>query len=226
MQVRLTMGGMVLMVVMGGMATREAMSVAVSSAPQGAATQGAAQVPKVEMVDNLEYASWAKHAVGTQVTLTTKAFARGALVSQSDVTYRLVKLTDKTATVELVLIDEQGVIRAPRPAEIPAKVPKAQVQGPGPVLGEGLGGSELGANRMGKEEVEVLGKKVQARLEESTEKVGGEEMRFKVWKSDEVPGGTVRMEGSLGDGTARTTMTVKGIIEGVGAAATTEKARE
>jgi hypothetical protein len=153
-----------------------AVLVALAVAPNGVA----------EQVESPLYASWARHKVGTAVTLrsVTEAGA-GAGKAETTTTYRLVELDDKKAVVEMVVVSNatgKEVKNAPQRLEIRRLFPLL----PG-VKKEDVG-KPSGAIAKGEETISVAGKEYKAQWYDSKGRTEAGESIARTWISDEVPG--------------------------------------
>lgn len=167
----------------------------------------AARPDDKDKVENPYYKFWSKSKVGATVELkeTTKTAAAGDTPADEEVkliTQKLVELTPEKAVVETVVTEGEvfGLVQsAPTKHIYPAKMGKA-------VLAELL--QETGAKgaaavlKVGDKEVKVM-------LLTGTIKKGEEETAFKLWLTDQVPGGIakrVRTTKVKGEQVAETTL--------------------
>jgi hypothetical protein len=146
-----------------------------------------------EQVANPHYKFWSKSKPGATVVLkeTTKlSGAAAAAAPEGDdvktVTYKLVEINDKAAVVEARVTQQEEfgfVESAPTRHIFPAKMSKA-------VLQDLI--TETGAK--GEDAMLKVGdKELKTKLFSGTlKKKGGEEVEFKIWLSDEVPGSIVK----------------------------------
>lgn len=159
--------------------------------------------PKTKKIDNPEFASWSKFAVGAFVELTTVSDSMGQK-STSKMTHKLVELTADKAVVETAMVLE-GVPAefAPKPErrDVPKtiEVPdvEAPTQNPDVKVVEG------------EETIDVAGTSVKCKTTESTVTASGMTTKSKTWTSDGVPGLMAKMEmrseGKVGEMTILTT---------------------
>src|SRR5262249_25685928 len=143
-------------------------------------------------VANPYYTFWSKAKPGaTPVYKETTKLSGAAAASAPDatdvktVTYKLVELNDKEAVVEARVTQQENfgfVEAAPTRHIYPAKMSKAVLED----LLEETGAKGVAATlKVGDKELKVMGLT-------GTMKKGGEEVEFKLWLSDEVPGGIVK----------------------------------
>jgi hypothetical protein len=144
-----------------------------------------------DLVENPYYKYWSKSKVGDLVELkeTTKtpAAAKGAEAEEEvkDITHKLIELTAEKAVVETVVTEGEifGLVQsAPTKHIYPAKMNKD-------VLEDLL--RETGAKSTDST-VKVGDKELKAKLITGTTKKGDEEVEFKIWITDEVPGGITK----------------------------------
>jgi hypothetical protein len=154
----------------------------------------AADEPKDELVANPLYEGWASFKKGASVTHEEIVHYKGDapegkyLPDNKDhktIIYKLLNVDDKKAIVQTVVHDHEflSVIEsAPTKHIYPAKVKKNHLE---------LVREKLDA-KTGEDEIEVGGKKYQCKTIEFTRKGDGEETHTKIWRSSDVPGGTVK----------------------------------
>lgn len=129
--------------------------------------------------DNPDYRAWTGFGPGSWVKLVMESAPGGRKTLREDIV-RLVRLTPEQAVVERqtrTTADGRSVPQAPYLETIPAKRDR---------LDEIL--------REGEEEIEVAGRRLRCRVLELERMLDGQKKRVKLWASDEVPGGAVRME--------------------------------
>lgn len=145
-----------------------------------------AQEKDKEMVENPFYKFWSKSKVGASVDLkeTTKTPGRDGAGDSEDVrlvSHKLVELTDEKAVVETVITEGEvfGYVQsAPTKHIYPAKMSKDVLEA---LLKE--------TGTKGKEDtVKVGDKEYKVTIVTGTTKNGDEEVAFKIWLSEEVPG--------------------------------------
>jgi hypothetical protein len=156
------------------------------------ACAAAGRTDEKDQADNPYYKYWSKSKVGASVELkeTTKTAAKGDIPADEDVkviTHKLVELTAEKAVVETTVTEGEvfGFVQsAPTKHIYPAKMSKE-------VLEDLL--KETGAKATDAT-VKVGDKEMKARLLTGMTKKGDEEVAFKIWLVDEVPGGIARRE--------------------------------
>jgi hypothetical protein len=147
-----------------------------------------------EDVDNPYYTYWSKSKVGATVVLkeTTK-LSGPAAASAPDatdikiITYKLVELNKEEAVVEARVKQEEDfgfVEAAPTRHIYPAKMSKAVLAD---LLAETGAKSEPGM-------LKVLDKELKVKVISGTIKKGDENVDFKLWISDDVPGGIAKRQ--------------------------------
>jgi hypothetical protein len=166
-----------------------------------------------EQVTNPYYKFWSKSKPGATVVLkeTTKlsGAAAAAAAEGTDaktVTYKLAELNDKRAVVETRVIQQEDfgyVESAPTRHIYPAKMSKEALQD---LIAETGAKGEAATLKVGDKELKVMA------LTGTMKKKGGEEVDFKIWLCDEIPGGIakrVRTTKLNGEVVAVTTMEVE-----------------
>jgi len=156
-----------------------------------------------DQIDNPTYKAWSKFKPGTSATMKMESDA-GGMKSETETTTTLVELNADKAVVETKMSMNAGGQKMDMPAQktdVPAKLDKppeaAAPNTPKPEVKEST------------EEVEIPGgKKVKAKVTETKSDANGMKTVSKVWMSDEVPGGMVKMETTM-DGTVKGTTTMK-----------------
>jgi hypothetical protein len=146
-----------------------------------------------EQVANPHYTFWSKSKPGATVVLkeTTKLSGAAAAAAPEatdvkTVTYKLVEVNDKAAVVEARVTQQEEfgfVESAPTRHIFPAKMSKAALQD---MIAETGAKGEDAMLKVGDKELKT--KLISGTLK----KKGGEEVEFKVWLSDEVPGSIVK----------------------------------
>jgi hypothetical protein len=155
----------------------------------------AAAVPLVsaqEQVANPFYKFWSKSKPGATAVFKETTKLSGVAASSAPegtdvkiVTYKLTELNDKRAVVETRVTQQENfgyIESAPTRHIYPATMSKA-------VLGDLL--EETGAKGVAAM-LKVGDKEVQVMALSGTMKKGSEEVDFKIWLSDQVPGGIVK----------------------------------
>jgi hypothetical protein len=133
-----------------------------------------------EDMDNPQYKAWSKCKPGAFVKFKMTTEVAGTK-TESEMTTKLVELSAEKAVVETAMVFGGNALPGAK-QEIPAKIKKVEGQ------------ANVEKPKEGEEEIEVAGKKVKAKWVESTIDAGGTKTVSKVWMSDEVPGGTVKVE--------------------------------
>jgi hypothetical protein len=145
-----------------------------------------------EQVVNPYYKYWSKSKPGATVVLKETTKLSGAAAASAPdgtdvkvVTYKLVELTDGRAVVETRVLQQENfgfVESAPTRHIYPAKMSKAILED----LLEEAGAKGVAATlKVGDKELKVL-------VISGKTKKGGEEVDFKTWLCEEVPGGIVK----------------------------------
>ena len=146
-----------------------------------------------DQVANPYYKFWSRSKPGaTSVYKETTKLSGAAAASAPEgtdvktVTYKLVELNDEHAVVETRVLQQEDfgyVESAPTRHIYPAKMSKAVLED----LLEETGAKGVAATlKVGDKELRVMA------LNGSMKKKGDEEVEFKIWLSDEVPGGIVK----------------------------------
>jgi hypothetical protein len=146
-----------------------------------------------EQVDNPYYKFWSKSKPGATVVLkeTTKlsGAAAAAAPEESDVktvTYKLTEVNDKRVVVEARVTQQEDfgyVESAPTRHIYPAKMSKAALED---LIAETGAKGEEATLKVGDKELKTM------LLSGTLKKKGGEEVDFKIWLSEEVPGGIAK----------------------------------
>jgi hypothetical protein len=148
---------------------------------------------KEEMVENPFYKAWANAKPGARVVHIERTKLKGAEsallpdgVDEKRIEYKVIDVSDKRVVLELVVTEKQffgAVQSAPTRQMYPARLKKSNLD---------KFFLETGAKK-GTDTVSVKGKEFKCHTIEGTSKSsGGEEVQFKVWVSDEVPGSIVK----------------------------------
>jgi hypothetical protein len=165
-----------------------------------------------KLVDNPFYTHWAKFKVGSTVTRVEKTTFSGPEktnfpdgIDHKEVTYKLLEVSPKYVAVQ-VIVKERNFLNitesAPTKHFYPAKVTPEHLRA-------GLHDVDV---KLGKDSIEVLGKKMECITASGAEKKDGLEIDHKVWLSEMVPGGIVQQHRSTrqdGKMYAHTTIHVK-----------------
>ena len=158
----------------------------------------------VRAEDNPMYTQWAKFKPGTSTTIVTSSEAAGQ-TSKTETKTTLSEVTPDKVVIETAMSMEAGGQKMDMPAqktEIPKKMetppatpnatPAAQPDMPKPV------------SKTSDASVTVPAGTFKGKLTESTMEMAGSKTTSKVWTSDDVPGGMVKME-SVTDGAMKAT---------------------
>lgn len=142
-----------------------------------------------EMIDNPMYKQWAKYKPGTFVTMKSTSEMAGTK-TESTVTTTLKSVTPEKIVVTMEVVSKMGDQEYKMPAqemEYPAKIKKEDMD-------DVQKAKDKPDTKKGKETVEVAGKKLATNWTEV--KIDNEKMTTvtKMWESEEVPGGLVKME--------------------------------
>jgi hypothetical protein len=146
-----------------------------------------------EQAVNPYYKFWSKSKPGATVVLKETTKLSGAAAASAPegtdvktVTYKLVELNDKEAVVEARVLQQEDfgyVESAPTRHIYPAKMSKQVLED---LLAETGAKGEAATLKVGDKELKVMA------LTGTMKKKAGEEVDFKIWLSDEVPGGIVK----------------------------------
>ena len=165
-----------------------------------------------EMVVNPHYKYWANFKKGATVTRLEKTAFSGPAkeqvpdgIDQKEITMTLLAVSPDSVTVEVVVSERDfldTIVSAPTKKIYPAKVKKSHLRA-------GLHGVDP---KMGKDSLDVLGKKLDCVTASGTEKKDDVEVDHKIWLSEMVPGGIVKHTRTTKQGgktVADTTIVVK-----------------
>jgi hypothetical protein len=167
-----------------------------------------------EMVANPYYKFWAKSkpgAVAVHLEVTKLKGPEGKLlpdgIDEKKIAYKLLKVDEKHVVVEMVVTEQDflGYVQAaPTQYIYPAKLKKSHLERI--LLADG--------GKAGEETVKVGDKEYKCRTFAGTVKEpGGEQVEFKLWLSDEVPGSIVKQVRTAhqkgGEVIAETTITLQ-----------------
>jgi hypothetical protein len=146
-----------------------------------------------EQVANPYYTYWSKSKPGATVVLKETTKLSGAAAASAPdgtdvkiVTYKLAELNGEKAVVEARVTQQENfgyVESAPTRQIYPAKMSKDVLED---LLAEAGAKREASTLKVGDKELKVMV------LAGNLKKKGGEEVDFKIWLSDEVPGGIVK----------------------------------
>ncbi len=133
-----------------------------------------------EMIDNPQYQGWKKFAEGSSATLTSTINAGGQKV-ESESVRKLVSKADDAVTIEVtanVTFAGQAHTSPAHQQKIPAQIDKKDAQ-----------------VSTSSEKVEAAGKTFDCKVYNVTQTTpDGKTVNAKVWITDDVPGGVVKME--------------------------------
>lgn len=144
-----------------------------------------------DLVDNPQYASWAKLKPGSSITLTTDTAAMGQQV-KTEMVQKLSELTPDQAVIEVVMsVEAMGTkqARPPQKVSIKAKVPKDQADRTR--LPEGMKGE---SKELPDETVDAMGKSYTCKVTEFSGVISGMNAKGKIWRNDDVPGQVVKSQ--------------------------------
>ncbi len=177
---------------------------AAATAPATAPTTGPTSVPTTghgPMVDNPHYLAWAKYRAGTQVQLDMNIHSGGQQMTTT-VTMTLNEITPERAVVQSVA--KRNVPEVPEEEShvqlhtFDAKVHQSEAERA--MLPAGAEGE---TKEIGTENVEAAGETYETHVREFTGTVRTVPATSTQWRSDNVPGGLVKMESSTGKNTVQ-----------------------
>jgi hypothetical protein len=153
----------------------------------------AAPLVRAEDVDNPYYKFWSKSKPGATAVLKETTKLSGAAAEAAEeatdvktITYKLAELTDDKAVVEVRVIQQENfgtVESAPTRHTYPAKMSKQALED----FLEETGAKGVAATlKVGDKEMKVMA------ITGTMKKKGDETVDYKIWLSDEVPGGIVK----------------------------------
>jgi hypothetical protein len=160
----------------------------------------------VRAEDNPSYTSWAKCKPGTSTTMLTNS-DMGGQSSKTETKSTLVEVTPEKCVIEIVNHIEAAGQTMDTPAQkvdIPKAMATAQANAEAVAHATGGKAEAKAEAKSTQEEVTVPAGKFKARVTENTIEVAGTKTISKVWMSDEVPGGMVKMEATT-DGAMKST---------------------
>lgn len=140
-----------------------------------------------DMVDNPEYQSWAKHAVGTSVTQHMDMAMTGMNMKQ-EMTHTLMEIKPDSVTIETKMTMDMGGQKQERSntRNVAAKVEKGHEYLPENMKGE--------YKETGKEKIEIGGKSYECTVGEMIGETPQGKMTGKMWRTLDIPGGLAKME--------------------------------
>jgi hypothetical protein len=145
----------------------------------------------VELVENPQYASWAKHKPGTAVVMQMTTNAQGQAMNM-EITQTLAELTPDKAVIEVkTAMDMMGQKQEMPSQKVPvnAKVGKAEAAKAN--LPQGVDGE---TKEVGTETITVAGKGYECKVTEFAGEQQGIKTKGKVWRCDQVPGGVAKVD--------------------------------
>jgi hypothetical protein len=165
-----------------------------------------------EMVDNPMYTAWAKFKPGATVTLsehTTYSGDTNPVPDHKLITYTLQSVSPDKVVVRAVTVEQEAlgtVESAATKHSYPAKLKKSYLAKAAP---------ELQAKK-GEESIKWKDKELECKTLSGSYKKEGDEVEFKFWVNDSVPGGFVKRTRTLKqkDDTITTTATLQSYSEG------------
>lgn len=148
-----------------------------------------------DTVDNPTYASWAKHKVGTIVVLKSTT-SSAMFMSETTITMKLLEVTADKVVIETAgksKLAGMDVELPPSKQDYPKSIPLAK----GVKKEDVAAGRPAGTTKEGTETMKVGGQDVKAKWYEYEVKANGSDVKAKMWLSDDVPGGLVKMESKV-----------------------------
>ena len=166
--------------------------------------------PAEPLVENPHYLAWAKFKPGTTVDLDMILHMAGQQMT-TNVTMTLNEITPEKAVVASVA--KMNVPGLPPQEQkqthaFAAKVVQSEAESAFMPPGAQGESKEVAA-----ETVEVAGKKYDCKVREFTGKIQGQEAKGKMWRSETVPGGLVKMESSSAGTVSKVEMVLKKVTE-------------
>ena len=166
--------------------------------------------PAEPLVENPHYLAWAKFKPGTTVDLDMILHMAGQQMT-TNVTMTLNEITPEKAVVASVA--KMNVPGLPPQEQkqthaFAAKVVQSEAEGA--FMPPGAQGESKEAAA---ETVEAAGKKYDCKVREFTGKMQGQEAKGKMWRSETVPGGLVKMESSSAGTVSKVEMVLKKVTE-------------
>lgn len=145
---------------------------------------------------NPEYTGWAKCKPGASVTIKGNTEAMGQKTAQTMVT-KLVEITPEKAVVETTMTMEVMGQKMAQPAQkrdVPAEIqaPKEGQPKIDPAMVEKAKAAAKDAKK-GTDTVTVAGKTLECTTVEMDNEQNGIKAHTKIWNSDQIPGGMVKM---------------------------------
>jgi len=142
------------------------------------------------MVANPQYATWAKHKLGTSIVLQTSTTSGGASMN-AQIVETLAELTRDQVVIEVQAkidgLSESGIAAPTQRITIKAKVAKSEIDQL--MLPDGTNGQIAPA---GSETISAAGKNYRCNVYDFSATQSGMNFKGKLWRSDDVPGGVVK----------------------------------
>ena len=174
----------------------------------------AAQTAPAQLVDNPIYQSWSSQKVGTKVTSRAETLAQGMTIAM-EVVQTLVEVKPEKLTLEVVTTIDMMGSRQSQPAqkqEVAAKVDASQANLPSGV-GANAAISNVTMKQVGKESVEVGGKKYDCVIHEFEATTAQGKMTGKLWNTPLIPGNLAKSETNIAGRLTATSKTTVTLIE-------------
>jgi len=149
---------------------------------------------RAEQQENPAYKSWAKYKPGTSTTMVTSSDA-GGQVSKTQTKSTLAEVAADKVVVDVVMSMEAAGQKMDMPAqkmEVPKMIEVPKAAPDAPVAGQPA--MPKADTKTSDADVTVGAGTFKAKLTESTMDIAGSKTSSKVWMSDDVPGGMVKME--------------------------------
>ena len=153
-----------------------------------------------EQIENPQYKAWAKYKPGTTVTLKTET-DMGGNKADMETTTTLSDLTAEKAVVETKMTMVAAGQKMEMPAnkmDIPAKIDKVVD------VAATMPDAPKADVKESTETLDIAGQKIKCKCVETKTTKDGTTSVAKVWTSEEVPGGLVKMDSTM-DGTMKGT---------------------
>ena len=147
-----------------------------------------------EKVENPEFVSWSKFKKGTTTTLKMTSTTAG-VVTESTITTTLVEVGADKIVVEAAGVTAFNGMEFKAPPT--SREVKKTIELPKGVKSDGPQGQKpKGAYEDGNETLKVGGMEIKTKWYKIKTEINGSTTDSKVWMSDDVPGNTVKMEGT------------------------------
>ena len=179
------------LIVAASLAALFALPVTARAADAASAPTTAPTTAPEELIDNPQFAHWTKFNIGSSATLSTEIKTSGQTIS----TVSTNKLLEKDG--EKVIVEISGTMNIagqknelpPQKQTIPAQIAKRSIK------------------QAATEAVEAAGKTFDCKIYEMLNDPGQPDAKAKVWLSDEVPGGVVKLEAAMPQGSVTGALT-------------------